>query len=282
MIVRYDTMASQHAAPRSVSVWLPPDYQSSKRRYPVIYMQDGQNLFAHSLAYGGQSWRVDQGLQRANATAIVVGIWNTPRRRQEYAPTAVENLLPLGLRTRTQTEHGGPSLADGYLRFIVQELKPLIDRDYRTRSDRHSTLLMGSSMGALISLYGLCEYPSVFGGAGCLSTHWTLLNAPESYSKPDLETPVVIAAFESYLKTKLPKAGTSKVWMDHGTKNLDGFYGPYQTAMDSSFEALGWRPGRDFISRIYPDGDHNEASWRQRVHEPLGFLLSRPFPSRRI
>lgn len=177
------------------------------------------------------------------------------------------------LRARTIREHEGPSLSDGYLRFLVEELKPLIDRDYRTKPGRDSTFIMGSSMGGLISLYGICEYPQIFGGAGCLSTHWTLLSAAESYTKPDLETPAMIQAFSTYLKRKLPKPGPNKIWMDHGTLNLDSFYQPYQVAMDQVFKARGWQQGKDFESRVYEGADHNEASWRARLHEPLSFLM---------
>ncbi len=175
------------------------------------------------------------------------------------------------LRARTEMEHGGPALSDGYLRFLVNELKPMIDRDYRTRLDKGSTYIMGASMGGLISLYGICEYPHVFGAAGCLSTHWPLLSAAESYSKPDLET--MIQAFATYLKRKLPKPGQNKIWMDHGTINLDSFYQPYQVAMDQVFNEQGWQQGKDLESRVYEGADHNEASWRVRLHEPLKFLM---------
>ena len=278
MIIRYEAMPSRHTAARNISVWLPADYGTSKRRYRVLYMHDGQNIFGASHAYGGQSWRVDQAMearQRAvpGNDAIVVGIWNTQTRRQDFSPAGVDAAMDEKLRARTIREHEGPSLSDGYLRFLVEELKPLIDRDYRTKPGRDSTFIMGSSMGGLISLYGICEYPQIFGGAGCLSTHWTLLSAAESYTKPDLETPAMIQAFSTYLKRKLPKPGPNKIWMDHGTLNLDSFYQPYQVAMDQVFKARGWQQGKDFESRVYEGADHNEASWRARLHEPLSFLM---------
>lgn len=113
----------------------------------------------------------------------------------------------------------------------------------------------------------------MFGGAGCLSTHWTLLSAAESYSKPDLETPAMIQAFATYLKRKLPKAGQNKIWMGLGTINLDSFYQTYQPAMDQVFRGLGWQQGKDFESRVYEGADHNEASWRARLQDPLTFLM---------
>ncbi|OYU76854.1 MAG: esterase [Alphaproteobacteria bacterium PA3] len=278
MIVRYEAMPSRFTGARNVSVWLPADYGKSKRRYPVLYMHDGQNIFGASNAFGGQSWRVDLAMEAraravAGSDAIVIGVWNTSTRRQDFSPAGVEAAMDDKLRARTAEEHGGPALSDGYLRFLVEELKPMIDRDYRTKPGKASTFIMGSSMGGLISLYGICEYPNVFGAAGCLSTHWTLLSAAESYSKPDLETPAMIQAFATYLKRKLPKPGQNKIWMDHGTINLDSFYQPYQVAMDQVFKAQGWQQGKDFESRVYEGADHNEASWRSRLHEPLAFLM---------
>jgi predicted alpha/beta superfamily hydrolase len=278
MIVRYEAMASRFTGARTVSVWLPADYGKSKRRYRVLYMHDGQNIFGASHAFGGQSWRMDLAMearQRAvvGSDAIIVGVWNTSTRRQDFSPAGVEAAMDSKLLARTVEEHGGPALSDGYLRFLVDELKPMIDRDYLTRPEKDSTFIMGSSMGGLISLYAICEYPHVFGGAGCLSTHWTLLSAAESYSKPDLETPAMIQAFATYLKRKLPKAGQNRIWMDHGTLNLDAFYQPYQVAMDQVFRDRGWQQGKDFDSRVYEGADHNEASWRARIHEPLTFLM---------
>jgi enterochelin esterase-like enzyme len=278
MIVRYETMPSRFTSARTVSIWLPADYGKSKRRYPVLYMHDGQNIFGASTAFGGQSWRVDLAMEARHravpgSDAIVVGVWNTSTRRQDFSPAGVEAAMDDKLRARTAEEHGGPALSDGYLRFLVEDLKPIIDRDYRTKPGKASTFIMGSSMGGLISLYGICEYPHVFGAAGCLSTHWPLLSAAESYSKPDLETPAMIQAFATYLKRKLPKPGQNKIWMDHGTINLDSFYQPYQIAMDEVFKELGWQEGKDFESRVYEGADHNEASWRVRLHEPLAFLM---------
>ena len=278
MIVRYEAMPSRFTGARNVSVWLPADYGQSKRRYRVLYMHDGQNIFGVSTAFGGQSWRVDLAMEArhravAGSDAIVVGVWNTPTRRQDFSPAGVEAAMDDKLRARTAVEHGGPALSDGYLRFLVEELKPMIDRDYRTKPGKASTYLMGSSMGGLISLYGICEYPHVFGAAGCLSTHWPLLSAAESFSKPDLETPAMIQAFATYLKRRLPKPGQNKIWMDHGTVNLESFYPPYQMAMDQVFKELGWQQGKDFESRVYEGADHNEASWRVRLHEPLAFLM---------
>jgi predicted alpha/beta superfamily hydrolase len=260
-------VASRHVAPRNVDVWLPPSYASHpERRYPVLYMHDGQNLFDPALAFTGVDWDVDGALTRLVAAgevreAIVVGVWNTPERTLEYAPakamTGTE--VPSGVPGR------GPIRAsdvksDAYLRFLVDELKPFIDAQYRTLAGPGDTVVMGSSMGGLISLYALAEYPGVFGGAGALSTHW----------------PAGDGAMVGWLAANLPPPGNHRLYFDHGTATLDASYGPYQQAMDARLAALGFRPGQDWLTRRFEGAEHNEAAWRARVHEPLVFLLGPP------
>jgi predicted alpha/beta superfamily hydrolase len=145
-IVRHSDVASAHVAARNVDVYLPEGYDpSGSTRYPVLYMHDGQNLFSTETAYGGVEWRIDEVMDSLQLKAIVVGVWNSPKRFHEYAPM--------------------DSLSDAYLRFLVTELKPFIDSTYATKPDRENTFIMGSSMGGLISLYAVSEYPEVFGGA---------------------------------------------------------------------------------------------------------------------
>jgi predicted alpha/beta superfamily hydrolase len=147
--------------------------------------------------------------------------------------------------------------SDAYLKFIVEELKPFVDRTYRTRPDRAHTSVMGSSMGGLISAYALCEYPEIFGGAGCVSTHW----------------PTGDGAVIDYLAQHLPKPGTHKLWFDYGTATLDAQYEPYQVRMDMVMQAAGYTPGRDWITRKFEGAEHSEKSWRDRLDLPLKFLL---------
>jgi enterochelin esterase-like enzyme len=277
-LIRYEQMASRHIEPRNISVWLPRGYQHGTRRYPVIYMHDGQNAFSPAFAFRGQPWEIDDALNRRSGTdgagsAIVVGIWNTPKRRSDYAPTAIEAFMSPLLRARIVSENQQPSAGDAYLRFIVSELKPLIDATYRTKKAPRDTTIMGSSRGGMISLYGLCEYPHIFGNAACLSTHWLMLSAPSPTTDPNLETPAVAAAIEAYLRAKLPKSGAHKIWMDHGTINLDSFYPPYQDPVDMVFLSQGWVKGRDFESRVFDAADHNEAAWRARLGPVLDFML---------
>ena len=154
---------SRHVAARNVDVWLPPGYAADgDRRYPVIYMHDGQNLFDPALVFNHTDWDIDGAMTRGIASgalppAIIVGITNTPLRFQEYMPAVVEGpTVASGIPGRD----GFPSASirsDAYLRFIVDELKPFIDAHYRTRQGRADTTLMGSSTGGLISLYGMAR-----------------------------------------------------------------------------------------------------------------------------
>lgn len=255
---------SKLVAPRHVDVWLPPGYaQDPGRRYPVLYMHDGQNLFDPKTAYAGVTWGIGETLARLIAArkvvpAIVVGIWNTPKRYEEYFPRkAADALAPADREKLDQKIH--PRLADFYLQFIVTELKPFIDRTYRTRPDRKHTLIMGSSMGGLISLYALEEYPDVFGGAGCVSTHW----------------PIVTDAGVDFLGRHLPDPKIHRIYFDFGTRTLDEAYEPFQQRMDSWMAHAGYRPGRNWLTRKFPGDEHSETSWRRRVDVPLEFLLQK-------
>ena len=281
--VEYDPFPSQRVAPRKVVVWLPPDYDRSMAPCSVLYMHDGQNLFAPANPMGHGPWDVDKrlialtGHGKARRT-LVVGIWNTGlNRSREYAPAAAIERLPPALQALvpgTSADDDHSPLSDQYLGFITDELKPFIDRHFRTKSTAADTFIMGSSMGGLISLYALASRPDVFGGAGCLSTHWPLTtNFPLLLPTVDPRVPEIASAFLDWLQTHLPNAGAHRLYFDHGTENLDSLYAPYQTRMDAIATAKGYRSGVDYLSRVFAGDDHNELSWRNRLAIPLEFLL---------
>lgn len=268
---------SAHVGPRRVTVWLPPGYDSDTQRHQVLYMHDGQNLFDPADAYGGQTWGVLPALLALRAAGavpptIVVGIWNTPLRRQEYGPAAPLARLPAAWRDQV---YGGPALSDGYLRFLVDELKPHIDATCRTLPGPAHTRVMGSSMGGLISLYALVQHPGVFGAAGCVSTHWPMSTQPAWITPPgDPRAAQAQQALRDWLAERLPAPGAHRLYFDHGTVNLDALYPPLQAQVDTVLAARGWQRGIHFTSRQFDGGDHNEAAWRARVQVPLQFLLS--------
>ena len=264
IITRHADFPSRHVTPRHVDVWCPPENGAdSVTRYPVIYMHDGQNLFDPALSFIGVDWGMDEAMmhliqETGRPGAIIVGIWNSPLRLREYMPQKPLNASG-GQRilNRFVEQTGGAPLSDGYLQFLVEELKPFIDAHYPSLSDPAHTLVMGSSMGGLISLYALNEYPDVFGGAGCLSTHW----------------PIGEEVLVDALGAALPSAGRHRLYFDFGTETLDADYEPWQRRMDEWLRTAGYREGRDWLMRKFEGAEHSERAWRERVPTPLAFLL---------
>jgi enterochelin esterase-like enzyme len=283
-IVDLGILKSKYADPRRVVIWLPPGYRARGPKNAVLYMHDGQNLFDKATAGYGMEWEVDEHLSRLIAQkkvrpTIVVGIWNTPKRLQEYVPSKAFNGLRPEYREKVRALYGGDPLSDGYLKFIVRELRPIIDRRFNVKTDRANTVIMGSSMGALISLYAIDEYPQIFGGAGMMSTHWPLFMTPDGKSVSDAEYEVVSSAFERYLAPALPDPKTHKLYFDHGSETLDVIYKRYQDRVDAVVARRGYRlganirGGTNWLTKSFPGQKHNEISWASRVDVPLQFLL---------
>ncbi len=262
------------AAPHVV-VWLPPGYDASRRRYGVVYMHDGQNLFFPARSNFNKVWAADKAalrLIRAGKVApfIIVGIDQPGAARyRQYFPQFLYAPASPKLRAGFDRLARGPITGDAYLRFIVADLKPMIDRDYRTLPDPAHTTIIGSSMGGLISCYAFVQYPRVFGRAACVSTHWPLADP----SDVGPFNPEVTALWQDYLAHKLGKPGGRRLWMDHGTETLDAAYEPYQRAIDADLTALGWRRGRDFVSHSYAGAAHEENAWAARLDDIFGWLL---------
>lgn len=270
-VVRHELFNSRYVPARNVDVWLPEGY-SPRKKYPVIYMQDGQMLFDSTINWNHQEWGVDETLSRLVAMrkvrpCIVVGIWNTPDRRVEYYPARAFDLLPEDVQAGLRKDIGDSTAAprsDAYLRFMVEELKPFIDSVYATKKDRKNTFVMGSSMGGLISMYAICEYPGVFGGAACLSTHW-----PGSIFRND---PRIAKGFTDYLAMRLPDPASHRFYFDYGTATLDAWYEPYQKEVDQLLSARGYT-ARNWVTLRFEGAEHSERAWRKRLDGPMVFLL---------
>lgn len=266
---RLPPIASRHVQDRPVDVWLPPGYDG-RRAHAVLYMHDGQMLFDPAITWNRKAWELDRMAGPLLAAGklrdfIVVAPWNNGKLRfAEYFPQAwLAHLDPAWRQVLAERALNGPPRSDAYLRFLVDELKPAIDARYAIRSAREHCLLAGSSMGGLISLYALCEYPQVFGGAACLSTHWI-----GGYERND----VVPEAAIRYLRDKLPPPGSLRLWMDRGDAELDALYDRAQQRVDALLAGKGFRPPR-FTSRVFPGAGHTEWAWRDRLPQVLGFLL---------
>ena len=145
----------------------------------------------------------------------------------------------------------------GKTRFLADTLKPFVDKNFRTLADRDHTGIGGSSMGGLISLYAICEYPHIFGGAGCLSTHW----------------PIAHRSFGKYLKARLPAPRRHKIYLDYGDEANSAGYLVCQKRVEHLIRERGYTFGCDWLSNWYAGEPHSETAWRTRVHVPLRFLL---------
>ena len=275
-LVEHPDIASAHAAARNVTVWLPPGYDAGDARYPVLYMHDGQNLFDPARAPFGE-WGVDEHLTRLGANGqvrmpIVVGVHNTPLRLREYVPADMIRALPAEIRDSLLTMYGGEPLSDGYLRFLVEELKPFVDRTYRTLPGRDDTVIAGSSMGGLISLYAVMKHPAVFGSAGCLSTHWPLRLERLADDQLAVWREAVVQTWSRVIADGLPDPTNHRLYFDRGDETLDQFYAFFQSRIDQTVRDAGWDPDR-FRTLVFPGAEHNEKSWNQRLDAPLTFLL---------
>ena len=269
-IKRVDAFASKYVPARTIAVWFPEDYDSTQK-YPVLYMHDGQNLFDSTVNWNHEEWKVDETITRLIKEkkirpCLVVGIWNMGDTRwNEYFPQKAVKYFPAAdMNTFTTTYLKKPLQADDYLKFLVRELKPFIDKSFPTLTDRDNTFIAGSSMGGLISLYAMCEYPKVFGGAACVSTHWIGGWPPPVAYIPN--------GFYQYLKDELPSPKTHKIYFDYGTETLDQYYKPYQLEVDKIMTAKGYTSD-NWITKEFVGEKHSEASWKNRFYIPVEFLL---------
>jgi predicted alpha/beta superfamily hydrolase len=247
LLVSEPLTSAQLGNARELFVWLPNSYErDTHKRYPVLYMHDGNNLFDAYTSFAGE-WRVDETLtilEDEGIEAIVVGIPNNEQRMSEYSPF-----------TDTRLKMGGR--ADDYLDWIVKDVKPLIDSAFRTRTEREHTGIVGSSMGGLVSLYGFLRYPQTFGVAGALSpSYWF---GQGQLFKVVMETPFV----------------GGKVYLDIGGR--EGRFGAhYMQGVRRLADALlqkGYVDGETLCYVEDAQGKHDEEAWARRLPYALRFLL---------
>jgi predicted alpha/beta superfamily hydrolase len=245
---------------RDLLVWLPPSYWAgAKRRYPVIYMHDGQNLFDAAASYSGE-WQVDEtltALAREGLEAIVVGVPNAGEaRRNEYSPYRDPRL--------------GGGKGDHYLRFLLATVRPLVASSFRTDPDRRATAVMGSSMGGLISLYAFFRYPEAFGLVGAMSPALWFARGRTV----------------DYIRRRPPFLG--RIYMDIGT--AEEAPGPDDLSALNSLllrsMPLARRLAEELVQKGYTPGfnlhyveeegaPHHESAWARRLPAALRFLLAR-------
>lgn len=243
---------------RHILVYLPPTYAYTQRRYAVLYMQDGQNLFDHRTSYAGE-WGVDECMETLSRTegleAIVVGIPNMGERRMdEYSPFKDHQL--------------GGGLGNQYLAFVVNTLKPIIDRDFRTLPGKRYTGIMGSSMGGLISLYAFFRYPEFFGFTGVMSPSlWIARGTIFPYL-----TAVSFNPGKIYLDVGTRELGDSAEEMQR-QRTLSRRYYASVRRLKRLLVNKGYRPIRDLLHIEEKWADHSESSWARRLPDAVRFFL---------
>lgn len=287
-IVRYSVHAATVDDDYTVDVWVPDAYSSDDDTdYPVVYVQDGQNLFDKKFSFANVAWELDgktQSLIQKGyiVSPIIVGISNRGAgnlRANDYFPEKALNFIAEEDKSDTKVFQTCASgfYGDEYAAFVATELKPLIDNLYRTNPDRSHTFAMGSSMGALISLYLLCEYPDTFGGAACLSTHWIgSLDLNADYTMNDDQ--VCANAILAYLDAALPSPSEHRLYFDQGTTGWDAGYLKYEPVARLTAESHGYSTDAGTLMTYDARGaGHNEWFWQQRADRPLKFLLDKSY-----
>ncbi len=274
-LIEYERVPAADIPDQRLTIWLPPAYDASDRRYPVLYMHDGHNLFDIEKSNFKKIWAADTAMLAAVASGkvephIIVGIWAPGRdRHRQYLPRSLYDMTSGNLRAQMDGMTAGGVISQAYLAWIAGPLKSWVDASFRTRPGRDDTAIVGSSMGGLMSCYAFLEKPQVFGRAGCVSSHWPAVD-PRAVDADQLK-----ALWDGWFAARLGKPEGRRVWLDHGTATLDAFYAPYQQVVDARFAAEGWEKGRDWESKVYEGAEHEENAWAARLPEIFGWLLAK-------
>lgn len=231
--------APQLGGPRKIWVYLPKSYAEGKKRYPVIYMHDAQNLFDAKTSFAGE-WEVDETLDKLNADVIVIGIENGGEKR-------LDEMTPF------PNEKYGGGKADSYVDFIVKTLKPHVDRVYRTKPKKKQTAIWGSSLGGLTSFYAALKYPDVFGKVGAFSPSFWYSSAIFDYAekKDKIKARIVFLCGDAESEDMVPDMkkmskllDTKRCYCENLTKEI-----------------------------VVKDGKHNEKLWREGFEEAFLWLF---------
>ena len=242
-VAYHHNLSTDSLKPRDLIVWLPPGYEKGNKRYPVLYMHDGQNVFDPATSSFGVDWRIDEtadSLIRSKQMdpVIIVGIYNTSDRMEEYVPSTKGN---------------------AYMDFVVHTVKPLIDQTYRTKTGAKHTLTGGSSAGGIMAFMLAWEHPQVFSKAVCMSPAFKIMHI--DYVKE-------VQAYTG-------KKKRLKLYIDNGGIDLEARLQPGIDEMLQALQAQGYREGKDYLWVLDKKAQHNEAAWAKRMPKALTFFLGK-------
>jgi len=273
----FDGVKAAPLPDQRLSIWLPPGYDASSKRYRVLYMHDAQNLFDPAVSNFNKVWAADTAmLGHAKATGedpwVIVGIWSPGADRyRQYMPQPAYNAAGPDLQAQMDAFGNGKSIVShAYIDWIAGTLKPWVDQHLRTQTGPQETAIIGSSMGGLISLYAFLEHPQIFGRAGCVSTHWPG-TAPQEVGQTNAE---MLGIWLDFIGERLGQPSNRKLWFDHGNATLDAHYPPYQAAIDAQIAATDWIRRQHWESRFYPGAEHEENAWKERLPDVLAWALA--------
>jgi len=268
---KYHTVEGEYPiGNRDITIYLPKNYDSDGTiKYPLLIMMDGQNIFFDSLSYIGHSWRLSQVsdnlLQDGKLKDIlIVGIDNaTINRFSEYMPKKPYDSLSRRIKWKLNKHSNEPIYSDQFLKYVVNNVIPFMKKKYNISEDSEDIIIGGSSMGGLISMYAVCEYPNEFGGAICMSTHWPVF----IYKKSGVSKNKII----DYFSENIPQ--NKKWYFDFGTLGLDRQYEEHQIKIDEILKNNGYESGKNWITKKFEGHDHNEIAWYSRINIPLKFFF---------
>ena len=275
---RIETLRRFDSADRTeprVRVWLPRDYDTSKRSYRTLYTLDGQ--FAFATDSDGMNFAADRRVARLAAAGIIrptliVAIDNLEGDRfLQYMPQTIYDRAEGELRAAIDREigrtGGRPLVSTRFLQFLTTRLKPFVDTHYRTSPGRLDTAVFGASMAGVMAGAIFVEAQQAFGRAACMSPNWPI------YDKRFIDHPQLLSLWPAYF-AQLGRPRGRRLWLDHGTRMMDAGMAPHQVAIACRLTKLGWRRGRNLQTRVYRGAGHAFAETAVQMDELLAWLLA--------
>jgi enterochelin esterase-like enzyme len=280
-VITLPEQPSKYVAPRKVTVVLPADYKGVSWDFPVLYVLDGQKIGLDQAGRDINANLVNEldmlASQGKARDAIVVGVWSSKDRLREFLPGRALSLFPERFQAQAEAACNGKALSDNLMRYLVEELKPAIDRTFRTLTSPGDTGILGSGMGGLAALYAFAYGRKTFGNAACISGAEPLLPYGSLKLQPAEVTPIEKALARSF-ENGIPRAGKRRLYLDYGNVGKDLFSTGFHGTIEPVLWDRGFREGANFVADGAPLPDMTEHSEGHRLRAALSLILQpRPF-----